>query len=586
MGSSFPPLLRTFSTLKSCNFDQIYQLGDSISDTGNLILEPRGAATPFGSLLYGESFFRNATGRCSDGMLMIDYIAMVSSLPFLNPYKKVDADFRHGVNFAVAGATALPLDVLRDWSVRTSVTNGSLNIQLDWKSTYFNSLCRPDCAEKHRSSLFMVGEIGGNDINYALAQGKPIEEVRNMVPVIVRAIKDAVLELNNLTIYQNELLQLAIKELKQENPNTTILYGDYYNAFQWLYRNAQYFDSQDLIWIESLQKGCYGTGGDYNFDLAKFCGGPGVPVCDDPSQRLSWDGVHFTQAAYKVMASWLINDILPQLQCFQSSIYQLGDSISDTGNLILEPGGAATPFGSLPYGESFFRNATGRCSDGMLMIDYIAIASGLPFLNPYKKVDADFRHGVNFAVAGATALPVDVLANWNTRTSVTNSSLNIQLDWMSTYFNSLCHPDCAEKHRSSLFMVGEIGGNDINYALAQGKPIKEVWNMVPVIVGAIKDAVLKVIHNGAIRIIVPGNFPIGCLPVYLTLFQTNNSSAYDQHNCLKELNNLSIYQNELLQLAIKELKQENPNTMILYGNYYNAFQWVYRNAQYFGKFQP
>lgn len=39
----------------------------------------------------------------------------------------------------------------------------------------------------------MVGEIGGNDINYALGQGKSIKEVRIMVPVIVRAIKDAVL---------------------------------------------------------------------------------------------------------------------------------------------------------------------------------------------------------------------------------------------------------------------------------------------------------------------------------------------------------------------------------------------------------
>lgn len=69
-----------------------------------------------------------------------------------------------------------------------------------------------------------------------------------------------------------------------------------------------------------------------------------------------------------------------------------------------------------------------------------AIASGLPFLNPYEKVDADFRHGVNFAVGGATALPVDVLTDRNILPSVTNSSLNVQLDWMSTYFNSLCHP--------------------------------------------------------------------------------------------------------------------------------------------------
>lgn len=68
------------------------------------------------------------------------------------------------------------------------------------------------------------------------------------------------------------------------------------------------------------------------------------------------------------------------------------------------------------------------------------MASGLPLLNPYKKVNADFRHGANFAVAGATALPVDILADRNILSSVTNSSLNVQLDWMSTYFNSICQP--------------------------------------------------------------------------------------------------------------------------------------------------
>lgn len=37
----------------------------------------------------------------------------------------------------------------------------------------------------------MVGEIGGNDYNYALFQGKTTEEVEDMVPDVVQAIKDA-----------------------------------------------------------------------------------------------------------------------------------------------------------------------------------------------------------------------------------------------------------------------------------------------------------------------------------------------------------------------------------------------------------
>ena len=39
----------------------------------------------------------------------------------------------------------------------------------------------------------MVGEIGGNDYNYALFQGKSFEEIRSMTPMIIQAIKDAVI---------------------------------------------------------------------------------------------------------------------------------------------------------------------------------------------------------------------------------------------------------------------------------------------------------------------------------------------------------------------------------------------------------
>lgn len=52
--------------------------------------------------------------------------------------------------------------------------------------------CLTDCAEKLKDSLFMVGEIGGNDYNYALFQGKSIEEVKSLVPSVVQAIANAV----------------------------------------------------------------------------------------------------------------------------------------------------------------------------------------------------------------------------------------------------------------------------------------------------------------------------------------------------------------------------------------------------------
>ncbi|GMP40141.1 hypothetical protein CsSME_00010702 [Camellia sinensis var. sinensis] len=343
--------------LKVCKFDQIYQVGDSISDTGNLIREsPIGAATPFARLPYGETFFKNATGRCSNGLLMIDFLAMAAGLPFLNPYKNIDADFRHGVNFAVAGSTALPIEVLANQNISSPLTSSSLTVQLDSMFTHFNSICytERDCMEKLKNSLFMVGEIGGSDYNYALFQGKNINEVKEIVPSVIQAIKNAVRtvihygavrvvvsgnfpigclpiyltgfqtkdhaaydenlclkELNSFSMYHNERLQHAIEDLKIEFPNAVIVYGDYYNAFQWLFKNAPYLGFDAM----TTKKACCGIGGDYNFSLTHMCGAPNVTVCSDPNQHISWDGVHLTQEAYKIMTGWLIHDFLPKLQC-------------------------------------------------------------------------------------------------------------------------------------------------------------------------------------------------------------------------------------------------------------------------------
>ena len=67
----FSPSCHALS-LQTCQFDAIYQLGESISDTGNLIRE--NPSSIFARLPYGESFFKNATGGCSNGLLMIDYL--------------------------------------------------------------------------------------------------------------------------------------------------------------------------------------------------------------------------------------------------------------------------------------------------------------------------------------------------------------------------------------------------------------------------------------------------------------------------------------------------------------------------------
>ncbi|CAO2825401.1 unnamed protein product [Amaranthus hypochondriacus] len=263
------------------------------------------------------------------------------------------------------------------------------------------------------------------------------------------------------------------------------------------------------------------------------------------------------------------------------SIYQFGDSISDTGNLVIENPIGAVNFANYPYGQTI-HHSTGRCSDGLLMIDFFAQYFNVPLLLPYLDKQAIFHQGVNFAVAGSTALDSASLLSKGVFSPVTNSSLSVQLKWFQSYLDSVCSKtafECEKKMKKALFVI-ETGGNDYNYALLQNKTIEEVqMNMVPEVVGAIKKAVIQIINQThSNHIIVPGNFPIGCLPIYLSSFQSKDQTQYDELGCLKGLNGFAKVHNKALQEAIKEIKEEYPTSNVVYGDYYNALSSVLRDA--------
>ncbi|KAL6562077.1 hypothetical protein OROGR_003084 [Orobanche gracilis] len=55
------------------------------------------------------------------------------------------------------------------------------------------------------------------------------------------------------------------------------------------------------------------------------------------------------------------------------SIFSFGDSLTDTRNLLLSGALQFPVIGKLPYGQTLFHHATGRCSDGRLIIDFIGV---------------------------------------------------------------------------------------------------------------------------------------------------------------------------------------------------------------------
>ncbi|KAK7329095.1 hypothetical protein VNO77_23241 [Canavalia gladiata] len=219
-------------------------------------------------------------------------------------------------------------------------------------------------------------------------------------------------------------------------------------------------------------------------------------------------------------------------------------------------------------------------------LHFIAEAYGLPMLPAFLNITKgdDVSKGVNFAYAGATALDKDYFIQKRINTPEASTySLRVQLDWFKKLKSSLCKnkKECNKFFKKSLFLVGEIGENDIN-ELIPYKNITQLREMVPSIIGEITNSTTILIGEGAVKLVVPGNFPIGCNSAVLTIINSNNKNDYDQFGCLKAYNAFIEYYNEQLKQAIKILKQKNPQVKIIYFDYYGAAKRLFQAPHKYG----
>ncbi|MCL7043931.1 hypothetical protein MKW94_028216 [Papaver nudicaule] len=261
---------------------------------------------------------------------------------------------------------------------------------------------------------------------------------------------------------------------------------------------------------------------------------------------------------------------------YYKSIFSFGDSLADTGN---------AGVGKLPNGETYFHRASGRFSDGRVVLDFIAQALGLPLLPPYLgSSKKDLHQGVNFAIAGATTLDASFFQE--RKIVVSNDDfLGVQLQWFKQLLPSLCNPsseDCREYLKTSLILMGEIGINDYNLPFTQGKGLEEIRTFVPHVVNAISSVIKVLIKEGVVAFMVPGIFPIGCSASYLTLFKSPSKGDYDESGCLKWLNEFTVYHNKFLQKELDALREEYPKVKIIYADYYNAAMKLYKSPEVLG----
>ncbi|RDX82855.1 GDSL esterase/lipase [Mucuna pruriens] len=325
------------SNVNPLPYEVIFSFGDSISDTGNAVTYH---PTMPNNGPYGSTYFKHPSWRMSDGRLIIDFIAEAYGLPMLPAYLNLTKgqDIKKGVNFAYAGSTALD----KNFFIQKGMNNVeaaaySLSTQLDWFKKLKPFLCKnkEECDSYFKKSLFLVGEIDGNDIN-AIISYKSIIELREMAPLIIEVIIDTIRKLIKegavelvvpgnfpigcnsaiLTIvnsgerglrpiwYYNRQLKKAIKILRQKNLHVKIIYFDYYGAAKRLFQAPRQYGFPSYK-IETF-KACCGKGEPYNLSGQICCGSVASTVCLDPSKYINWDGPHYTEAAYRLIAKGLV----------------------------------------------------------------------------------------------------------------------------------------------------------------------------------------------------------------------------------------------------------------------------------------
>lgn len=193
-------------------FNKIYAFGDSFTDTGNT----KNAEGPSGfghvsNSPYGTTFFNHSTNRYCDGRLVIDFVTESLSLPYLQPYRhsKKSNDSTFGVNFAVAGSTAINHMFFVMNNLSLDITPQSIQTQMLWFNRYLESQKCKGVESKCKDfddTLFWFGEIGVNDYAYTLGSSVSGDTIRKLA---ISTVSGALQVINN--IYSQHKKQFKLK---------------------------------------------------------------------------------------------------------------------------------------------------------------------------------------------------------------------------------------------------------------------------------------------------------------------------------------------------------------------------------------
>ncbi|XP_045798248.1 GDSL esterase/lipase At5g14450-like isoform X1 [Trifolium pratense] len=280
--------------------------------------------------------------------------------------------------------------------------------------------------------------------------------------------------------------------------------------------------------------------------------------------------------------------------CEFQTIFNFGDSNSDTGSM-----SAAFYPASLPYGETFFHEGAGRSSDGRLIIDFIAEHLGLPMLSAYiNSIGTTYRHGVNFAAGSSTIMR----QNKSYFDGGSPFTLEIQIGQF-IQFKSRTGKFFMKENESSFgkhfpkpedfskaIYTFDIGQNDMTDVISKmGKEDSHV--LISNIVELFSKQVQSLYFFGAKTFWIHNTGPIGCLPLARPIHNAENNQTkvagyLDQNGCVNLTNDLAKEFNKKLKDEVVKLRAQFHNASLIYVDMFSAKYELFSNANKSGFVDP
>ncbi|KAH7676947.1 GDSL lipase/esterase protein [Dioscorea alata] len=340
-----------FSFSIEFNYPTVFNFGDSNYDTGIRIAAGLKEINP----PYGETYFLRPSGRFSDGRLIIDFLMDEMDMPFLGAYLDfVGApSFQKGCTFAAAGSAILPASP-------TSVSPFSFGIQISqflrFKARVTELLAKGNKFKKYipqlesfNQGLYMF-DIGQNDLAGAF-YSKTDNQVIASIPINLLEFETGISKLyeqgarrfwihntgplgclpQNIAFFGkdpskldelgcvsshnqaarlfNLQLHALCTKLQAKFSNASITYVDVFSIKFDLIANYSRYGFEHPI------TACCGYGGPpLNYDSRVGCGQTktlngntvSTNVCNDTTEYINWDGIHYTEAANLHVSSQIL----------------------------------------------------------------------------------------------------------------------------------------------------------------------------------------------------------------------------------------------------------------------------------------